>query len=461
MKMDKSSNQAKKLVTSYLNNKRLIVFCLLLSSLLLLGCHKKEQTTISSLPIPSITNTTTIPPSPTNTVISPIPSITISKDYLYYPTKDSVIPYISINTVENKIQITKNQEVIEFPWDYDLSLGEPIISSDEDFLYVILPTAKGESYLNVPSIPGIPHIISKSTLSEVTFDDPIQDFIKLHKPLIEYSENPVDKNEMQFCVSLYLNNGCYRPYYYPALNIPIKDNYEIVLEDTPYYTNSLNEYRRLGLLVEDEVIWIGKFCYNIAGKNPEEFLFLPDQNIQYTKESGSSHISALTREERILNGENIVLDPDDSLDLDGDGVKEFIFFEIIPTNKSSHMMKYSITVNDSSMIYEGDQIDPTLFTGSLDGETIQIMLFDNGPSCNPQINIYYYAKSNLGFSGAIPSYNYTLTKEGIEAYCESYHIQSYAVPFLFQFNDNQILRLERDFYPQGNTVLTLREIPLY
>ena len=457
--------QSKKLVKahapSFLKKNQLFFLCFLLPCLLLLGCQKKEQTTDTALPHPSITSTAMISPFPTDTMISPLPSITPAGDYITYPTKDSVIPSISIHTSENKIQIIKSQEVAEFVWDYDLSLGEPIISSDEDFLYIILPTAKDETYLNVPSICGIAHIIRKATLSEVTYDNPIQNYIAHHQPLIENRENPEATNETQFCVNLFLRDGCYRPYYYTALNFPIQNEYKIVLEDIARYTNSLNEYRRLGILVENEVIWVGKFCYHIAGKNPEEFLFLPDQNLQYSKENGFSPLSTLSREERILNGENIVLDPDDTLDLDGDGVKERICYEPIPTNPSDHIMIYTITVNNSSMIYEGVQVDPTLFTGSLDGKTIQLMLFDNGPSCDPQINIYYYTQSNLGLAGVIPSYQYTLTKEGIEAYCESCHIQCYAVPFLFRFNDNHITSIERDFYPQGNTVTTLREIPLY
>lgn len=171
--------------------------------------------------------------------------------------------------------------------------------------------------------------------------------------------------------------------------------------------------------------------------------------------------TTLTREDQLLAGKMLALLPDDALDLDGDGEKDIISYRSMTTDYTRGNSIYSLTVNNSTIEYVGDNVAPTIYGSSLDGKTLQLIIYDDGPSADPTLNIYHYTGSKLKYAGTIPSYQFTLTEDGIIANCESYHIQCHSVPFKFEYTNGEIKKIEQDFYPQGNTVTVLRDVPLY
>lgn len=456
-----------------------ITLCFFISS-----C-KKTTAALETAPSPIASNNevtqSTIKPTAVPIGNSPTPATTYldkALSYRSYQPTDEILVFISEDSKNQQVVISNNSISWVFFWEYNLAYGEPIVKVDRndstDALYIILPTVDLKPILNVEEISGVAHILNPTTLEEYPFKDEID----LHKnwTSIDYTASLDDSNSFKNAAetfTFHISPNWDIKYYYPGIKLPTNETYEIVFEDTAHYTNSLLVYRQVGFKQGNETIWIGKFCDDITKTNIVNadnlsdramfnFIFLPYKDILYTKEDGLTLGNTWTREERMLNGEMLTLDPDDALDLNSDGTKEILSYRGLPNStRFDYYESCTLTVNDSTIEYDGDNINSTIYAGSLDGKTLQLMIFDNGPSSDPILQVYQYVDNKLKYSGEVLSYHYTLNKDGFTAYCESYHIQCFRVPFQFKFENGTIKKIEQDFYPQGNTVTVLKDFTLY
>ena len=444
----------------------------------------KNNTDVSTLDSPSSISgneTTKSPEQPTTTPINKdIQSSTIpttmyldgSLSYRSYQPTEELTVYISEDSNKQQIIISNKSITLEYNWEYNLNYGEPIVKIDSQdntsALYIILPTKDSEPILNTNEICGIAHVINPTTLEEFPFSNDIE-FLK-EWTSIEYS---IPWNDTIETFSLMISPNWSRQYFYSGIQLPSNETYEVVFEDTSHFSETLMEYRRVGFKLDNDIIWLGKFCDDITQTNINQnitkennylcsFIFLPYDDILYTKEDGLTFNNTLSREDRMLTGEMLTLDPDDELDLDGDGKKDIISYQGLPQKSDlDYYNSCTLTVNNSSIEYDGDNVKSTLYAGSLDGKALQLMIMDYGPSADPSLRIYLYNGKELTYAGEIPSYDYSLNKDGFTALCESYHIQSFRVPFYFKLENGLIKQIEQDLYPQGNTVKVLQDITLY
>lgn len=161
-----------------------------------------------------------------------------------------------------------------------------------------------------------------------------------------------------------------------------------------------------------------------------------------------------------------------SLDLDGGGEKERIFYTITRQQTEStwnEIYKIALSVKSSSgkeiMIeQEGDNLHDKCYTASMDGEHYFLIVADNGPSADYVMNLYGYEKGEMKEAGIIYSSPQSLKvyPDRLEAMEEIYHFQCQAVNFEYIYENGQFRRQQKDYYEyRMNTATALKEISLY
>lgn len=448
-------------------------FCLLLCS-----CNNKEDATNTDLPSSLPVSETEVTPKSPSTTPNPspllnqssptpdIPELLETLTYQTYQLNDKLTVYISTTKEKPHIVISNQSVSCAYDWEYNLDYGEPIIKLDRnstlagEALYIILPTSKNQDILAVKEICGEVYVLDPSTLQETTYSD---DIAVLKDWISARITQPYDGLEATFTLEIGLS--WVREYTYPGIDLPKMDSYPLVIEDLAYFSDSLYEYRQVGVQLTDDILWLGKFCDDITLlDSSDNYIFLPYQDIVYTSENGLSSSNPKTREEQILAGNMIMLDPNDALDLDQNGVMELINYRNLrdaSITDQYNVQDFSLSINDETISYQGTNLDNIPYAGSLDGKSIQLIIFENGSSADPLLNFYQYKGNELSYAGSIPSYEYTLSNGEITAYCESVHLQCFRVLRKFSYQNGEVKEIEQEFYEQGNTVTVLQDFTLY
>ncbi len=176
-------------------------------------------------------------------------------------------------------------------------------------------------------------------------------------------------------------------------------------------------------------------------------------------------------EERILNGEIMYMEvsPDNNtagrLDLDGDGVKEVIYLEVLSDSPYDNGWKswengdeikrviyrsnYRVRVNDQYYLESYfDNIDPLLMAFSPDGKEILLATFDHGPSGDPKTNFYHYDETGVHKAGAIyDDLRNATIKDGIIT-C-TFRVSMFQLEFAwghYYWNGTEIVRREDELF---------------
>lgn len=112
--------------------------------------------------------------------------------------------------------------------------------------------------------------------------------------------------------------------------------------------------------------------------------------------------------EAILDGDVVELGPDISLDLDADGVDEEIFIMVDEEYENNGMAagrEYWIEIDGKEAATgTGSIIFGTLYGVSLDGEHIDLIVYDNGPSDDPISTFFRYEDGDLNNIGEIDAF---------------------------------------------------------
>lgn len=161
-----------------------------------------------------------------------------------------------------------------------------------------------------------------------------------------------------------------------------------------------------------------------------------------------------------------------SLDLDGDGKKEQIIYQILDQETEedwAEISKISLSVRNSngeeiSIWQEGDAIHDKCYVASMDGIHYFLIVAQNGLSADFVMTFYVYEEGKLKEAGNIYSDTRELDvyADRLEAYEETYHFQCQPVKFEYHLVNGKLEKQEKDFYDyRGNTATVLQEIPLY
>ena len=112
--------------------------------------------------------------------------------------------------------------------------------------------------------------------------------------------------------------------------------------------------------------------------------------------------------EAILDGDVVELGPDISLDLDADGVDEEISIMVDEEYENNGMAtgrEYWIEIDGEEVAAgTGSIVFGTLYGVSLDGEHIDLIVYDNGPSDDPVSTFFRYEDGDLNHMGEIDSF---------------------------------------------------------
>ena len=150
------------------------------------------------------------------------------------------------------------------------------------------------------------------------------------------------------------------------------------------------------------------------------------------------------------------------IDLDGDGDLEKVsltaYGDIIENWQGNRYASFcELIVDGYSYILEGDGIEDELYGVSLDGRTINLFLYDIGPSDDPSLTFLNYKDRTLQECGTIETYPETLFVNGnkINAIERCRVIETGSIYTLWEYLENDTLReVDLDVYefayPLGN-----------
>lgn len=151
------------------------------------------------------------------------------------------------------------------------------------------------------------------------------------------------------------------------------------------------------------------------------------------------------------------------LDLDGDGVKEQIYYK--NDNKSEANINYNgyQIQAGSSIISEEGSVHNWLYIASLDGEKTQLLVAYMRDGDDGQITAYSFEDGGLKKEWSIPGVpsSVEITAEGVYTYEYTIQLQCRMTKRLYRMKDGNLVEEEREFYEHGNEVKALIEIPTY
>ncbi len=389
------------------------VFYVLLFTTLFCGCGKEKGNT-------EFEQVSEISVLAGNTGIFQLPDLD-KKAKLYSSVSDDLSVYF-VQDKEQSILIQYQDKEAVFNWDYDLNLGKPLFYLTEKdalkLLYIALPTKENESDTSV-EICGEWHMVRLGSTDKnqwkyaeedfwmqevLSADEAQEDF------WMEWKE-AVDKSY------LVLHSGTKQeinsPFYeYPALQGINQENLEFVREDVLHITDSMLAYRRLGVRINDKIVWLGKLYDDllIGGESRSASIrstgrgcFVPDPEVQYGKKWYENWLSS---------GQMLALAPDCILDLDGDGIQERISYRMEEGNQKGILTVINQdgkqTLTEISSVGE---LDFRPFAVSLDGTTVQLV-FQDMAGTREELSFYRKDENELVFVGEIVCKNYEYTVTG-------------------------------------------------
>ncbi len=389
------------------------VFCALLCTTPFCGCSKEKRNT-------EFEQVSEISVLAGNTGIFQLPDLD-KKEKLYSSVSDDLSVYF-VQDKEQSILIQYQDKEAVFNWNYDLSLGKPLFYLTEKdalkLLYIALPTKESESDTS-GEICGEWHIVrlgstdkSKWKYAEEDFwmqevlsaDEAQEDFWMEWKEAVDKSYPVLHSGTKQE-----INSSFYE---YPALQGINQENLEFVREDVLHITDSMLAYRRLGVWINDKVVWLGKLYDDllIEGESRSASIrstgrgcFVPDPEVQYGKSWYENWLSS---------GQMLALAPDYILDLDGDGIQERISYRMEEGNQKGILTVINQdgkqTLTEISSVGE---LDFRPFAVSLDGTTVQLV-FQDMAGTREELSFYRKDENELVFVGEIVCKNYEYTVTG-------------------------------------------------
>lgn len=165
------------------------------------------------------------------------------------------------------------------------------------------------------------------------------------------------------------------------------------------------------------------------------------------------------------------------LDLDGNGVKEQIIYQISDINEGSdweEIGEITFLINEkqadgtialkTQLVHEGIWLYANCYVASMDGENYFLLVADNGFSADYQLSFYQYKEGTLDKVGEMYTYPVGLKvySDRMEAMEESYHLQCQPIKYEYKLENGKFVKQKADYYEyRQNVVTVLRDVPLY
>lgn len=383
---------------------------------------------------------------------------------------------------ENKKVIIRNASggELETDWEYDLSYGDPVIyyTGETNFasyrmLYVGVPQQECEpvSPIGAREICG--------TWYEVWYDT-VQNTITAKQangsvPELYAGIARAEDGHLQLKLQQEYSGGLAEEEMenasvidYPAVFLPQEEELELVTEEALHITDTMLSYRRVGVRVNGEILWLGKIWKAVSDADNAGQSFLPDRNAQYG-ENASAVFDAWR-----ASGEFLPAEPDMSVDLDGDGIDETVSYR----KKTEGVGKNAVflCINGREMSLNDDasdavlwQVDSSLRLVSLDGRTVQLVL-KTWENTDDKYMFYRYEDGQLFFAGWMPAAEYCVIGHnesgGVQLsarFTDGILLQQYSTARVFEYESGRLKEIEQDFYEfyRGRTITAKKELELY
>lgn len=185
----------------------------------------------------------------------------------------------------------------------------------------------------------------------------------------------------------------------------------------------------------------------------EEVSTAAEETTQQETETGE----AVSEEvKRLLEGEILPVEQDSEWDLDRDGSAEKLQLKY-------DEYEFTLTAGAAEITQEAWDATGEMFVASLDGETLQVLVPEAGPSDDPQTYFFRYENGELKKIGSVYSAVEDMQIREKQLHCReiSSIFQTVSVETAYQFSEGELKAVPLDFYEMGNTVTTEREVVTY
>lgn len=430
--------------------------------LALSSCGKVDQTDISintemtlppspsMLPVtnvkpttkPAVTPTKSITPTPILTehpvlteapVLTEVPVLTeapvlteppfLNPETMYQkisPIKELAV-YFSEDKEKPQVVVCIGKEYYILDIEYHLEYGSPIVSikdggyariQQDKILSIIVPLKEGSetvSLIDTYKICGKEYILDYQAVAEGEPVQQIEMFPGNEKELqAGYRIN--EEGERIFTLT---DPGWFQEnehsgdgiFWYPKLALPEQDTYPIVYEEFSYFTDTGTGYRRVGIMAENEIIYLGKYCNNV---------FFPDTQIGYYNDL---EIFGALGGPYLYDWQPRPIEPDTLLDLDGDGIDEKISYQVEGKNERHFVVTVNGVETSLSEYQAANLFQKYLYTASLDGKTNQLMVLNFGDGRSSILSVYSYIDGKLQEAGEFKNSGYWVREENGRQVC--------------------------------------------
>lgn len=394
--------------------------------------------------------------------------------YTEYEVADGIRLLLSPDEAEKCVVVMDGAETeLQLEGKYDLTYGEPIISYDGRdsgfdgirLFCFALPQQECEpvSPVGAEEICGAWYEVwyskSQKTMKVVQATDrTIPD--KLSDMSAVRTED--GHLRLEFQVGYY-----HEVYDFPAVMLPEGKDYEPVKEKALHITDTLLSYRRVGLDMDGEILWLGSLWDAVSCAKREEHYFIPDKHVQYGGNAAAVHDAWLA------SGELTSAEPDFRMDLDGDGTPETVSFR--KKTDMAGLTSVSLQINGEEISFENAEtdavfwrIDSVLYLMSMDGKTVQLAL-KTWENTDLKYVFYSYHNGKPDYVGWMPDYELTVTGRNADggvvltAKFDELLLQLCGVPRTYSYVSGKLEEIKPDFYEfiSLNELTAKEEFELY
>lgn len=189
----------------------------------------------------------------------------------------------------------------------------------------------------------------------------------------------------------------------------------------------------------------------IVGSTGEEAAEPESTEPESSAESELSELDA-----RVFAGEIVLAEPDSEWDLDRDGTMEALQLEYDD-------YEFTLTAGVAEITQEAWTPTGEMYVASLDGETLQVLVPEYGPSDDPQTYFFSLENGEWKQIGIVESSVGNMRLEEQQLFCRevSRIFQTVEVETAYLLTEGELQAVELEFYEMGNTVTAKREIKTY
>lgn len=149
-------------------------------------------------------------------------------------------------------------------------------------------------------------------------------------------------------------------------------------------------------------------------------------------------------------------------DLDADGEEEMVAFAY-EGEAPYEINQYTLMVNGESVTEAGETLTGDFYIVSMDGETFQLLVPENGASGDYCVFVWAWQDGTLQKIGSLYTEIENLYVKNGLIYCReiSQIFQTLYVDMVYELVDGSFQEVKQDLYVMGNTLTLLQDLPTY